>query len=79
MTKTAKKPKTGALLLKSLIQDHGYTYEAMANKTNIRQSDISNLANGKSTIGPRRAAKLAKALGLEDWRPLLTTQPDDAQ
>ncbi len=56
--------------LKGLRCREGLTQRQLAEKTGIRQSHISEMENGKRTIGKEPAQKLAKVLDT-DYRILL--------
>ncbi|MDZ4183409.1 MAG: helix-turn-helix transcriptional regulator [Desulfuromonadales bacterium] len=47
------------------------TQKQLAELTGISQHQISEMENGKRTIGKERARKLAAALQVADWRMLL--------
>ncbi|MBC2709527.1 MAG: helix-turn-helix transcriptional regulator [Desulfosarcina sp.] len=47
------------------------TQKALAEKTGIPQRHISEMENGKRTIGKKRAEKLAKTLNTPDYRVFL--------
>lgn len=49
----------------------GLTQKELAEKTGIPQRHISEMENGKRSIGKNRAEKLAKALNVADYRIFL--------
>lgn len=49
----------------------GLTQKELATKTGISQHQISEMENGKRGIGKDRARRLAKALGVSDYRMFL--------
>lgn len=62
--------KGPAMALRGLRYRQGLTQKQLADKIDILQHHLSEMENGKRTIGKEMAKKLAKALNA-DWRVLL--------
>ena len=62
--------KPGVILAGARAKE-GMTQKQLAEKCGIPQSHISEMENGKRTIGKNRAEKLAAALNVPDYRMFL--------
>lgn len=58
-------------VLRGARQKEELSQKALAERTGIPQRHISEMENGKRTIGKNRAEKLAVALNVPDYRVLL--------
>lgn len=64
-----KYKKTG-LVLRGMRYRENFSQKKLAEKSGVTQNEISNIENGKRTVGKKVAEKLAKALNF-DYRLLL--------
>lgn len=67
--RTEKYKKSG-LVLRGMRYREGLSQKSLAEASGITQNEISNIENGKRTVGKKVAGKLAKALNF-DYRMLL--------
>ena len=63
--------KENQIALRAYRTRENLTQKQLAELTGIPQHQISEMENGKRTIGKERARKLATALRMADWRMLL--------
>ncbi len=65
-----EKYKKSGLVLRGMRYREGMSQKQLEEATGITQNEISNIENGKRTVGKKNAEKLAKALNF-DYRMLL--------
>ena len=65
-----EKYKKSGLVLRGMRYREGLSQKHLAEASGITQNEISNIENGKRTVGKKVAEKLAKALNF-DYRMLL--------
>lgn len=65
-----KKYKKSGLVLRGMRYREGFSQKYLAEASGITQNEISNIENGKRTVGKKVAEKLAKVLNF-DYRMLL--------
>jgi ribosome-binding protein aMBF1 (putative translation factor) len=65
-----EKYKKSGLVLRGMRYREGFSQKKLAEKSGVTQNEISNIENGKRTVGKKIAEKLAKALNF-DYRMLL--------
>lgn len=65
-----EKYKKSGLVLRGMRYREGFSQKKLAEACGITQNEISNIKNGKRTVGKKIAEKLAKVLNF-DYRMLL--------
>ena len=65
-----EKYKKSGLVLRGMRYREGLSQKELAEKSGVTQNEISNIENGKRTVGKKIAEKLAKVLNF-DYRLLL--------
>lgn len=61
--KTSAKARTGAASkIRKLRMERGLTQAELATKAGLKQANVSAMESGNRTIGPKVAARLARAL-----------------
>jgi transcriptional regulator with XRE-family HTH domain len=61
--KTSAKAKSGAASkIRKLRMERGLTQAELADKAGLKQANVSAMESGNRTVGPKVAARLAKAL-----------------
>jgi len=65
-----EKYKKSGLVLRGMRYREGFSQKKLAEKSGVTQNEISNIENGKRTVGKKIAEKLAKVLNF-DYRMLL--------
>lgn len=65
-----EKYKKSGLVLRGMRYREGYSQKQLAEASGITQNEISNIENGKRTVGNKVAQKLARVLNF-DYRMLL--------
>jgi transcriptional regulator with XRE-family HTH domain len=75
-----KKPSTREVFIantKMLMELAGDSQHALAKKSGLRQSTLSNMLSGRHNIAVENAEAVAKVYGLEGWHLLLRNLPKD--
>jgi len=66
-----EKHKKAGLVLRGMRYREGFSQKKLAEKSGVTQNEISNIENGKRTVGKKIAIRLAKVLNF-DYEMLLS-------
>jgi plasmid maintenance system antidote protein VapI len=71
LKKTISRPLKGRELLKSYIEESGKKIKVIAKEAKITPGHISNMKNGRISIGAKRAISFAEYFDHPNWRDFL--------